>query len=96
MVCAQLVAAMRDVEAGVLLAVAPQDLGDAAQRHAARTGSAATPVEEAIVAVLLVTVFAAAHRAAGHTENLGGLPPLQLSCDCFENHGLNFHGPLHG
>src|ERR1044072_5601527 len=73
---AQLVAKMRHVEALVLILVQAQDLLHRGQGHFARTGSAATTVEQPVVALLLVTLFPAAHAAAGDAENLGSLPPL--------------------
>jgi hypothetical protein len=59
-------------------------------------GRAAAAVEQAVVTALFVALFPTSHTAAGDAENLGGLAPQQLSADRFENHLLDFHGPLHG
>jgi hypothetical protein len=57
---------------------------------------AAAAVEESVVTVLLVALFPAAHRATGDAENLGSLPPLQLSAHRIEDHLLHFHRLLVG
>ena len=93
---AQLVTEVRDAEALVLLLVQSQDPPHRSQRHPLRTRSVPPSIQQPIVAALLVARLPAAHRAATHAQNLGGLPPLQLSTDRFENHFLYFHRPLHG
>jgi hypothetical protein len=93
---AQLATEMRHVAAVVLLAVEPQHLRDGRQRYAPWAGSTSAPIKEPVVTELLIAVFPPPHGAATDAENLGGLPPLELSRDCFENHLLDFHRPLHG
>ncbi len=98
MMLTQLVAEVGDVEAGVLFPVQAQDLLDSRQRDFAGAVAGVTAIEQVIVIVSLVTVFPAAHGAAGEAENLGGLPPRHLSANGFYESllELSLHAPLRG
>ncbi len=60
---AQLLVKMAHVEVGVLLLVEPQDLFHRGERHALRAGLTSPPVEQPVVAVLLVAPPPAPHAA---------------------------------
>jgi hypothetical protein len=59
-------------------------------------GSPAAPIEQAIVAPLLMAPSPAQHLAIRDPEDLGGLVPLHPSINGAQDHFLHLHRPLHG
>ena len=91
----QLLVKVLHVEVEVLLPVQPQHLLQIRYRHALRTRPPLAVVPQAAVAVLLILLPPAPHRAVGHADDLGRFPPLQLAGHRLQNHFLNLHRPLH-
>jgi hypothetical protein len=87
---------VQDVAVEVAFPVQGQHLADHVQRHPLGRGLLPTPIEQSIVAPLLIPPFPAAHLAIRDPEDLGGLVPLQASIDGSQDHSLHLHRPLHG
>src|SRR6266568_2340824 len=92
----QLLVKVPHVEVVVALLIEPQHFFHGLQRHALGARSAPAPVEQPVVAVLLVAAPPAPHAPVADAENLRRLPPRDPLRQRPQNHLLNLHRPLHG
>src|ERR1700681_3215752 len=95
MFAVQLLVKMPHVQIEIPVAVQSKHLLHHRHRHPFRRGLALSPVEQSVVAELLIPLSPAPHRPIAQTENLGRLPPRDLLRNGSQNHFLYFHRPLH-
>ena len=83
------------IEAGVPLAVQPQDALDLGDRGPLGRGLCAPAVVQPVIAVLLEAPPHAANAARTPAEDIGHLQPCQRAAQAADNDLLDSHGSLH-
>src|SRR6266853_5502521 len=91
----QLLVKMAHVQIEIPIAVESEHLLHHSYRHPFRRGFALPPVEQTVVAKLLIALAPAPHRTIANADDLGGLPPRDPFRHGSQNHFLYFHRPLH-
>src|SRR3989475_2779134 len=91
----QLLLEMPHVQIEIPIAVEPQHLLHPRHRHPFGRGLALPPVEQTVIAKLLVTLSPAPHLPITDADDLGRLPPRDPFRHGSQNHFLYFHRPLH-
>src|SRR5207237_741530 len=91
----QLLLEMPHVQIEIPIAVEPQHLLHPRHRHPFGRGLALPPVEQTVIAKLLVTLSPAPHLPITDADDLGRLPPRDPFRHGSQNHFLYFHRLLH-
>src|SRR5438128_12540590 len=91
----QLLVEMPHVQIEIPIAIEPQHLLHQRHRHPFRRGLALPPVEQTVIAKLLVTLSPAPHLPITDADDLGRLPPRDPFRHGSQNHFLYFHRPFH-
>ena len=95
MLLPQLLVKMPHVQIGIALAVQSQNLLHLRQWNPLGRRPAAPPVEQPVIAELLVALPPAPHVPIADADDLGCLPPRDLLRHGPQNYFLHFHRPLH-
>src|SRR5271167_152424 len=86
---------MAYVQIEIPIPIQSQHLLHRRQRNSLGGGLASPPVEQPVIAKLLIALMPASHLPVADADNLGRLPPGDLLRHRSQNHFLYFHRPLH-
>jgi hypothetical protein len=73
-----------------------EHLLDHSQRHPLRAGLSQSPIQQSVIAILLVPPVPPPHLSVGDPDDLRCLPPGNLLRQSSQDHFLNLHRPLQG